>query len=128
MAAITATLSSAPKLINGSIVRYSGTSTANQTDTLTSTVVPNGGCHRVCYITVSYSAAPTQTGVTIAIDSGLGADFDTTLFTGSANVTDTIWFPDHDFAYLLPGDAIVVTAPAAGGAITSNIAIVLEQG
>ena len=127
MAAITATLSSAPKLINGSIVRYSGTSTANQTDTLTSTVVPTGGCHRLCYVTVSYSATPVQTGVTIAIDSSLGANFDTTIYTGAANVTDTIYFPD-DTLWLLPGDAIVVTAPAAGGSITSNIVIVLEQG
>ena len=107
--------------------RFSGTGTANQSDTLTSTAPGKGYGQKIKYVTVSYSAAPTQTGVTIAIDSGLGAAFDTTVFTGAADTRYTFWVPDHEIP-LSGDDAIIVTAPAAGGSITASVVIVLEVG
>lgn len=105
-------------------LRASGTGTANQTDTLTT---PSQTFNqKLSYVTVSYSAAPTQTGVLIEIDSGLGAGYDTTLFTGTANAQDTYYVPDHDSMVLFPNDAIRVTAPQAGGVITAAIVIVTE--
>lgn len=128
MAAITPTVTSSPKP-GGSIVRYSGTGTANQADSLTSTAVPVGGSQRLLYVTVTYSAAPTQTGVDVTLDSGLGAAFDAVLLDGSdSGIADkryTVFIPDGDL-WLSKGDAIKVDAPAAGGVITASIVIALE--
>ena len=126
MAAITATLTSTPHSGGGMVMSYSGTGTANQGDTLSSVAVPKTCRERVGYVLVAYSAAPTQTGVTITKDSGLGSGFDTTLYTGSANIRYTFWQPDDDME-LLPGDALIVSAPAAGGVITASIEIVMER-
>lgn len=126
MAAITVASVSAPKP-GGSVFEYYGTGTANQTDTLTSTPVGGGYAEKLLWVSVKYSAAPTQTGVTIAIDSGLGAAYDTTITTGSANIQSTFFFPDHGEVWLGKGDAIVVTAPAAGGVITAAIVICTER-
>lgn len=125
MAAITPTLKGGVK-DSGIIHRFSGTSTANQADTLTSTVCPERAAQRISYVTCTYSAAPTQAGVTVEIDSGAGAGFDATLATGAANAQDTVYIPDSDI-WIVPGDAIRVSAPAGGGGITANIVIVLEQ-
>lgn len=127
MAAITATKTSFAQSGGNSYVRYSGTGTANQSDTLTSTAPGKGFGQKVKYVTVAYSAAPTQTGVTITLDSGLGAAFDTTLFTGSADARYTFWLPDHEVP-LHGDDKILVSAPQAGGSITASIVIVLEEG
>ena len=94
--------------------KYYGTGTANQTDTLTSTVVAAHRVHRLVAVSVVYSAAPTQTGVTIAVDSGTATAHDVTLHTGTANTRYTYFIPDEDIL-LLEGDAVLVTAPAAGG-------------
>ena len=76
-------------------------------------------------IVVSYSAAPTQTGVTVALDSGLGADYDATLLTGSANAQYTIYPVDLKTPFiLLEDDSLVVTAPAGGGVLTATISII----
>lgn len=127
MAAITATKTSFVLVGGNSYVRYSGTGTADQTDTLSSGVPGKGYGQKVKYVTVAYSAAPTQAGVTIALDSGLGAAFDTTLFTGDANARYTFWQPDEEMP-LHGDDRIIVTAPQAGGVITASIVIVLEEG
>lgn len=125
MAAITPTLTSAPKA-GGVVQRWSGTGTANQTDTLTGTAIGRGFVERLAYVTVRYSAAPTQAGVTVSLDSGLGSSFDATLHTGSANAQETVYLPDGN-VYLLPDDAVLVSAPAGGGGITASIAIVTER-
>ena len=105
-------------------VQFAGTSAANTAQTVST---GTGTRYKVRWITVAYSAAPTQTGVTIALDSSQGAAYDTDLYTGSANVRYTFWQPDDDFP-ILGTDQIDVTAPAAGGAITSSIVIMCEVG
>ncbi|KKN47226.1 hypothetical protein LCGC14_0665150 [marine sediment metagenome] len=84
-----------------------------------------GKNRRFLFATVKYSAAPTQTGVTFEIDSGTGADYDALLNTGSANAQHTVYIPG-DKVELQDDDVIKVTAPAAGGAITSAISIITE--
>ena len=74
---------------------------------------------------VKYSAAPTQTGVVVEVDSGAGAAYDTTLATGSANAQNTVYIPTQEMI-IAADDAIRVTAPAAGGAVTGQISIYTE--
>ena len=125
MAAITATKTSFVLVGGNGYERYSGTGTANQGDTLSSTAPGKGFALKVKYVTVAYSAAPTQTGVTVTLDSGLGSGFDTTLFTGAADTRYTFWQPDSEMP-LHGDDVILVSAPAAGGSVTASIVIVLE--
>lgn len=125
MAAITPVLTSVA-VRGGSIMRYHGTGTANQSDTLTSPVCPAHASQRIRHVIVVYSDTPTQTGVIITLDSGISSAHDAVLLTGSADVRYTLWQPDEDL-WLLPGDAIIVSAPAAGGVITASISIALEQ-
>ena len=80
---------------------------------------------RILCVTVKYSAGPTQTGVTVELDNGAGAAWDTLLSTGSANAQNTVYFPDGKLT-IADGDALKVTAPAAGGAITSSISMYAE--
>ena len=94
-------------------------------NTALSVSTPTGKRRRFLYATVKYSASPTQTGVTVEIDNGVAADYDTILNTGSANLQNNIYIPG-DKIELCDDDAIKVTAPAAGGAITSAIAIYTE--
>lgn len=128
MAAITPTYDAAVKFRGLAVERWSGTSTANQADTLSSTVVGNGYVSRIVYVAIGYSAAPTYTGtgLTVKIDSGLGSAFDFTLKVGTDNTQFTVYSPDEEI-YLLPGDAVIVAAPAAGGVIKSNIVICTER-
>lgn len=111
---------------NGVTHRFSGTSTSNQADTMTSTACPERSAQKLLYVTCTYSAAPTQAGVTVEIDSGAGTGFDATLSTGAANIQDTVWLPESE-VWIVPGDAIRVSAPAGGAGITSNIVIALDQ-
>lgn len=126
MAAITATLVSSPKTGGGAIMRYYGTSTANQADTLTTVVVPTGGSQRLLYCSVNYSAAPTQAGVTVEIDRAEGATYDDLLHTFTANGQRNTYVGDPEI-WLLPGDAIRLSAPAGGGVITAACSITMEQ-
>lgn len=79
---------------------------------------------RVLYVTVAYSAEPTQGGVTIELDSGAGPGFDTLLGSGQANAQHTFWQPTD--LLLLADDALKVTAPAGGDGLTSSVAIISE--
>lgn len=111
------------------VVRYSGASAANSADTLTTTAVVKHDTQKLCFVSVHYSAAPTYTatGLTVKIDSALGASYDLTLATGSVdNLQDYVYLPDPDIR-LLPGDAIVVAAPAGGGVITSAIQVTVLE-
>lgn len=126
MAAMTVVKTSAPGPNGKTIVKYSGTSAANQTDTLTTPAVGKGGTEKVLYAYVVYSASPTETGVTYGIDSGLGAAYDATLETESANTQVNQFLPTVPIP-LLDGDAFLVTCPAAGGVITAKAVVVVEQ-
>jgi hypothetical protein len=73
-------------------------------------------------VTVHYSAAPTQAGVTVTLNSGAGAGYDTLLTTGTANAQNTVYLPSAPL-FIAPDDVIDVSAPAGGGVITSSISI-----
>lgn len=94
-------------------------------NTALSLTTPTGKRRRYLFSTVKYSAAPTQGGVTVEVDNGVAAAYDTILNTGTANARDNAHFPDGKLE-LGDNDAIKVTAPAAGGAITSSITIWTE--
>ena len=111
-------LSGSAKTVN----RFTEASEANTA--LTATVGP-GQSRRLLQVTVAYSATPVQTGVTVEIDSGAGAAYDCTLATGAANARYTVYIPDSEII-IGKDDAVKVTAPAAGGAITSAIAVYAE--
>lgn len=105
------------------VTRYSDKSTANQPLVLT---IPASAARHLSWVLVKYSAAPTQAGVTIAVDSGAGSDYDGTLVTGDANAQVTSYIPSPSLTFC-DDDAIVITAPAGGGGITSTIAAVMED-
>lgn len=105
-----------------SIEKITEKSAAN---TALSLSTPTGKGRRFLFATVKYSAAPTQGGVTFEIDSGTGSDYDALLNTGSANAQHTVYIPG-DKIELQDDDIIKVTAPAAGGVITSAISITTE--
>lgn len=127
MAAITATNDEAVKP-GGKLARSSGTGTANQADALSSPAVGKGTVERLVYVALQYSGAATYTGtdLTVQIDSGLGASFDTTLSSGSDDTQAFVYSPDEEI-WLLPGDAVKVSAPAAGSGVTASIVIVRER-
>lgn len=103
-----------------------GTGTANQADTLTTGSSTPGGTRRLDKVTIAYSAAPTHAGATVTLDAGVGAAYDTTLATSDANTRYFVYIPD-EATYLSPDDAIVVSAPAGGSAITASIQIYMEH-
>ncbi len=90
-----------------------------------SVATQTGKAMRLLFVAVKYSAAPTQAGVTVDLDSGAGAAWDTNLFTGSANAQDTVYVPDGEIR-IADDDAISVTAPAGGTGITSQISVYVE--
>lgn len=97
----------------------SGTSAADTAQTVSTTT---GKVIQIAYVTVKYSAGPTQTGITVTLDSGVAAAYDTLLHTGSANVQSNVFAPDYDLI-ICEDDQIDVVAPAAGGAVTSAVVI-----
>lgn len=130
MAAITAiTTEYAAAGAGQQVVRYSGTSAANSADTLTTPAVAKHHSRKLLFVSVHYSASPTYTAtaLTVKIDSALGASYDLTLFAGSANnAQDVVYLPDPDIRQL-PGDAIVVAAPAGGSGITAAIQVTVLE-
>lgn len=79
---------------------------------------PIGIKRRLLQVLVKYSAAPTQAGASIVLDSGAGAEYDTILKTGSANAQHSVFIPEND-VYLMEDDAVKVTAPSGGPAATA---------
>lgn len=103
----------------GNLVIFSQTSAGNTAQTCST---DGSQPYRVLFATVKYSAAPTQTGVIVTLNSGVGAGYDTALQTGAADVQATFFQPTTDL--ILHGDDVLdVLAPAAGGVITSSVAI-----
>jgi len=105
------------------IFRYTDVSAAN---TLLALTIAGGIGRRFLHSVVKYSATPVQAGVTVGLDSGVGAAYDGTFNTGTANAQTTVYQP---VGGLLFGgdDAIVVTAPAGGGVITAAISVYTEE-
>lgn len=106
-----------------SIKRYNGVSTANSAKSIST---PVGKKMLVHQVTVAYSGNPTQTGVTVNLDSGLGAGYDVALDTGSANARYHVYKPTTPII-VMEDDIITVTAPAGGGALTSAITILAQE-
>ena len=74
---------------------------------------------------VAYSAAPTQAGISVTLNSGAGAGYDTLIASGAANARYTVYVPDEEIL-LKEDDVVDVLAPAGGGVITSSISIYTE--
>lgn len=106
-----------------SIKRYNGVSAANTAKSVSTDV---GKRLLLQQVTVAYSAAPTQAGTTVVLDSGLGAGYDCTLSTGTANARYTVYKPDTAII-INEDDIITVTAPAGGGVITASIIILTSE-
>lgn len=135
MAAITPVVTRQPLPGGTHLLRWNGTGTANQADTMSTATAPStavhgtGGTRRLLYVGVAYSATPTYTGtaLTITLDSGSGAGYDVTLAAGTDNGRYLVYTPDEgiDF-WIASDDAILVGVPAGGGGITAAILIVME--
>ena len=111
----------------GRVLRFSGAGAADTAATLTTPTVPVGSVWHLMHVTAVYASAVTQTGVTTTLDSELGATYDALLNTGTANATNTVYLPTPNLMWL-PGDAIVVTAPAntGGGSIAATITVTVR--
>lgn len=96
-----------------------GVGTANTSEGL-------GKKWRLISVMTAYSGAPTQAGVTVTLNSGVGAAFDTVLSTGAANARYTTFIPSSEFIFG-PDDQIDVSAPAGGGSLTSSSVIYCEE-
>lgn len=102
------------------LVRTVGTGTANA---ITAVSTPTAtGTFQLVMVTAKYSGAPTQAGVTVTLNSGAGAGYDTLLTTGTANAQNTVYIPAAPI-FLAADDVIDVSAPAGGGSLTSSVAI-----
>ena len=76
-------------------------------------------------VTVEYSANVTV-NVTVTLNSGAGAAWDTLLQTIALNAAKSgTWTPDEE-TIIDTDDVIDVLAPAGGGVITSAVAIYTE--
>ena len=88
---------------------------------------PSGKLRRLLHVTVKYSAAPTHSGITVELDNGVASGHDTELDKSASGLQNYIYMPSNKLV-INDDDVIKVTAPAAGGAITSAISIVTEIG
>jgi len=102
-----------------------GTSGAAAAQTVST---PSGDPKRILQVLIAYSASPTYSGsdLTIKINSGAGAAYDTVVQTGTNNGQYQAYVPVEPL-YLLDDDVLDVTVPSGGGAITSSISIYSES-
>lgn len=111
----------------GATEQWTGTSGAASAQTIsTDTTTDPAVVRRLLWVAIKYSASPTQAGTTVVFNSGTGSGYDTTLNTGSSNAQNNVYEPTAEIR-ILPADAIDVTAPSGGGAITSSITICTEM-
>ena len=89
---------------------------------LVSTIPAVVGPQRLSHVAVKYSAAPTHAGVTVELDSAAGAAFDVQIDASPANAQDYVFVPAHPIVFA-EGDAIRVTAPAGGVAVTAAVSV-----
>lgn len=85
-----------------------------------------GKKYRLIQVCTAYSGSPTQAGVTVTLNSGLGSAFDTVLNTGTANARYTTFIPSSELIFG-PDDQIDVSAPAGGGSLTNSTSIYCEE-
>ena len=92
-----------------------------------------GSNFRVVSASIAYSAAPTQTGAQIVLESGAGAAFNTQLRIGAANAQYTN-YPDESGGEQASGagplfggdDKLQINAPAGGAAVSVAASIYIE--
>lgn len=101
---------------------FSGTSAANTAKTVSTDADKRW---RLLFATAAYSGSPTQAGVTLTLNSHLGAGFDATLLTGSANARYTTLQPSNEII-IEKGDTFDLLMPAGGGSLTASGAIYVE--
>jgi len=102
-------------------VRTVGTSAANSAQTVSA-----DGPGILRQVTVKYSGSVSQT-VTVTLDSGAGAGYDTLLQNITlSSATDGVFLPDADIV-INTGDQIDVTAPAGGAGVTSAVTVYLDK-
>jgi len=108
----------------GQLFRFTEAGTANTN--LTSSMAAQGCPFRLISVEIHYSAAPTQAGTTVTLNSGAGSAYDTVLDTGTANAQSTLYIPTHDCLFGAD-DGIDVTALAGGVGITAAVSIYIEK-
>lgn len=101
---------------------FSGTSAADTAKTVSTTATER---LRFLFATAKYSGSPTQAGVTLTLNSGLGAAFDCQLLAGSANAQATTLQPSNEIIIEV-GDQLDLLMPAGGGSLTASGAIYCE--
>lgn len=111
----------AARHITGKFRRTTDVSAANTALTLST---DKGHPLRIVVVTVQYSAGAIHAGITVTLNSGRGAAWDTLLALGSADVDSTVFFPDGDL-WIADDDTLDVLAPQGGVGNTSQIAIYL---
>lgn len=116
----------APDASNKGLRRHHDQGSANTELSLSTPVLGRNRPQKLLFVTVAYSAAPTQTGVTVTLDSGAGAAFDCTLFTGTANAQFSVYEPTADII-VLHDDIIKVVAPAGGAGITATVSVYTQE-
>lgn len=110
--------------------RHSGQSAANSPLTLT-TLTNSDSPRRLDKVTVRYTNggadAPVSVDVTVTLDSGAGAVFDSRHQTISLSANaHGVFIPDEE-SWISGDDAIVVVAPAGGAGIISAVSVYLEE-
>lgn len=107
--------------------KYTAKSDTNTMLVLDSSPLSDRKPHQLEWIGVKYSSAmPNHTGIFVEIVSEDGTDFGTLLLMGNADDQFLFYQPDADL-HLESGDVVRVTAPAAGGQITSAITIQMRE-
>lgn len=102
--------------------RFSGQSDAGEAVTVSTTT---GLKMRLSHVLVAYSGSPTHSGVTVTLNSGLGAAYDALMHTGSSNARYTSYVPSTELL-IAEDDQIDVLAPDGGGSLVSSVAIYCE--
>lgn len=85
-------------------------------------IVPSGTLRQILLVTAKYSASETK-NITITIDSGAGASWDSLLETITlAPATEGIWIPDSEI-FLSEDDTLDVVAAAGEAGVTVAVAV-----
>lgn len=105
--------------------RVSGLSSADSTLTVSTS---GNSVRELVQVVVKFSASPTYTGsgLTVAIDSGLGAAYDGVLQSGTSNAQYFNYVPSNR-PVIYSDDEIKVTVPGGGGVITSTATVITKE-
>ena len=86
-----------------------------------------GAPAKILHAQATYNAPPTQAGVAVILDSGAGANYDSTLMAGTANSRYNNYTPEGGELQLGADDGLRITAPAGGAGIVCAVSITLKQ-